>query len=159
MPITSNDTVIENIPVNSSPNDYATDFSVLLNKYGLAYVRSEYYWMVGAPTKVQGWILHLSVIKIQILDLLNLIIPELIEGSVPFKIVIDLDTAGSLLDGNLGYIHLGKLVSIYPENDLQALQLAQKMITLTSSFKGPAIPTDFHLGSILYTRYGSFQQS
>nr|WP_162277512.1 lanthionine synthetase LanC family protein [Chitinophaga rupis] len=56
----------------------------------------------------------------------------------------------------LGYVNLAKIVCIYPESDEEAVRLAEELIVLLSQFKGPDIPTDIHLGAILYTRYGSF---
>jgi hypothetical protein len=155
MIIPNYDTKSANLPVTSRPLKYLKDFSILLEEYGVQCIRSEYYWVVGSITEVQGWVLHLSVIKSKLFELLTLIVPELIRYNVPFKIVKDYYTAVNLLEGNLGYICLGKLICIYPKTDHHASQLAQKLIELTKFFAGPDIPTDFHLGSVVYTRYGS----
>ena len=133
------------------------DYSSLLDQYGVKYIENQYYWQVGSINKTQGWILHLSVIYTQLQELLKLIVPELIKDNISFKVVRDVSTAKNLVDGSLGYINLGKLISIYPENDLEAMELAKRLINLTFRFHGPAVPTDFHLGGVLYTRYGSFK--
>lgn len=73
-----------------------------------------------------------------------------------FKIAKKKKTASLLLSGQLGYYQLGKVVSIYPDSEQKAISLTQKLITLTSHFRGPDIPTDIHLGGKVYTRYGSF---
>src|SRR5579872_4550891 len=122
---------------------FPCDFSALLRQYQVSYRPSQYYWQVGQINHVQGWIIHLTVIHSQLPNLLQKLLPTLISSSIPFKIVRDSDTAGNILDGNLGYINLGKLISIYPENDAQALELAKNLIALTRHFSGPAIPTDF----------------
>jgi serine/threonine protein kinase len=131
-------------------------FAPLLESLGLRFTTAGHYWQVGSITQTQGWILHLSVIKSQLPALLRVVIPELATHNVPFKIVKDVENASNLLDGCLGYQNLGKLVCIYPGTDLLASQLAATLIALTNSYRGPRIPTDFHLGSIVYTRYGSF---
>jgi serine/threonine protein kinase len=141
----------------TTPETYIqTDFSSLLYDLGITYTASEYYWQVGEIKSHQGWIIHLSVIRVQLMELLNLVIPFLLGENVSFKIVRDIETAQRLLDGNLGYKNLGKLISICAGNDQQAADLATKLIELTESFRGPAIPTDRHLGNIVYTRFGSF---
>jgi len=134
-----------------------TDYSELLKIYGLEYSAAGYYWQVGVITQTQGWILHLSVIKAQVQPLLRLVIPLLIAQNISFKIAQNWNTITNLLDGALGYIHLGKIVSIYPHDHQEIESLAQQLIEITQPFKGPVIPTDRHLGSIVYTRYGSFK--
>jgi serine/threonine protein kinase len=133
-----------------------TDLSILLQSRGLPFSGCGYYWQVGTITKTQGWILHLSVIKNRLIELIELIIPELKKRNVSFKIPRDTVTAGNLIDGRLGLIHLGKLICIYPDSEQVARHLAVYLIKLTSHLQGPAILTDYFLGSTLYTRYGSF---
>lgn len=156
-------TIIDmNLPLINSSNTQSSrsqvvNYSSILEERGIKYMASEYYWQVGEITKVQGWIIHLSAIKVQLWHLLNLIIPHLTKVNIPFKIVKDSETAGDLLTGALGYTNLGKVVSIYPDNDLLAIDISTELIDLTKSFRGPSIPTDYHLGGIVYTRYGSFK--
>src|SRR5580704_16707776 len=107
------------------------DYSEILKKYGLEYKVNGYYLQVGDISKVQGWILHISVIKSQMIDLLESLIPALIKENTPFKIATNRVIAGGLLDGSLNYTQLAKLVCIYPENDSRALYLARVLIELT----------------------------
>lgn len=132
------------------------DYSSMLDTLNVKYIPSEYYWQVGEIIKTQGWIIHLSVIRMQVAKLLNIIVPELIAANLPFKIVRDSDTAAALVSGNLGSIHLNKIVCIYSDDDFQLSQIAKKMISITSGLRGARIPTDRNLGGIVYTRYGSF---
>jgi serine/threonine protein kinase len=132
------------------------DYSHFLTMYGVKYQSCSYYLQVGEINITQGWILHISVAFYQINDLLTAIIPYLIEQKIPFKIVRDITTANLLLQGNLGSINLGKLVSIYPSNDYLALNLSESLITLTKEYHGPEILTDYHLGGSVYARYGSY---
>lgn len=152
---------IENTLLIESKSEFGVadilDYSEILNQYGLNYIRNEYYYQIGPISKVQGWILHISVIKTQLEDLLSIVIPILLKDGISFKIVLDPYTAEMLLNGGLGYIHLGKLISIYPETDIIACKIAKQLIKLTEHFSGPDIPTDFHLGAVVYTRYGSFK--
>jgi len=139
-----------------SIQDETEDFSMLLTSLGVEYNGSQYYWQVGTISKIQGWILHLSVIKTQLTALVNLVIPLLVKENVPFKIARNRSTAEKLINGNCGTKYLAKVISIYPATDQQGADLASLLIPLTGDFKGPAIPTDFCLRNIVYTRYGSF---
>ena len=149
--------IASNITNNKIGNNLRyEDYSEILSTYGLEYTPSGYYWQIGEIRKVQGWILHLSVIRLQLADLLHNLIPKLVAEKIAFKVPRNSSMAGTLLEGGFGYIRLGKMVSIYPEDDEQTISICQKLIVWTQPFKGPEIPTDIHLGSIVYTRYGAF---
>ncbi|MBO9730197.1 MAG: protein kinase [Chitinophaga sp.] len=133
------------------------DYQGLLEMNGIAYTSDENFLRVGVPENVKGWIFHLSVIKVQFLKLFEIVYPFLAEHKLPYKIPSDDITKDQLVDGALGYERLGKVITIYIDNDRAALQLARQLITLTASFKGPAVPTDIHLGAVVYVRYGGFR--
>jgi len=141
---------------NQALVSFISDYSEILQAHRLEFIPSSYYWQVGKITRTQGWILHLSAINSQVWELLETVIPLLKNNNAAFKIVRDQLALSHLLDGGLGYIHLGKIVSIYPETDEKANNLAQLLIQFTNRFSGPTIPTDRHLGGVVYTRYGSF---
>lgn len=116
----------------------------------------QHYYQIGNIKGEQGWIVHLSVIREQIQELLAAILPELLKHKISFKIIKDSQTADKALSGALGYARVGKIVRIYPDSLDKTLQLVDKLITLTKPFKGPVVLTDSHLAGIVYTRYGSF---
>ena len=139
----------------------ASNFIKILNKncaevlglYGLEYETSGHYLKVGEISSKGQWVLHISVVKRQLSGLLLDLIPFLVNENVPFRFVRNEEIAGQFLDGTLGFQNLGKLTCIYPENESRALFLAEKLIFLTTRFKGPAIPTDRWLGGCVYTEY------
>lgn len=133
----------------------ANDYGEILHKHGAQYETVGNYLQVGKIEWVQGWIINISVIRPQLPDLLDTIIPLLLGESVPFKVVENEDTAMGILNGTFGYTELGKLVSIYPRGNDQSLSVAQKLLKITQSFRGPRVLTDRHLGSVIHTRHGS----
>jgi len=128
------------------------DCKEILEEYGLSYREEGFYLEVGEPIS-KGWVLHVSAIRIQFTPMLKAVLPVLIDSKVAFKIPKDKDTAKNLLDGTLGYIQLGKLICIYPENDAIAFALAKDLIKITHEFRSPSIPTDKLLGATVYTIY------
>jgi len=132
------------------------DYSDILCEMGISYSASDYYWQVGEIELTQGWIVHLSVIRIQVVELLRLVVPLLVGLQFPFKIVRDSDTVKLLLTGSLGYINLGKIIKIYPTNADKATEIVKLLISFTGGFRGPKIPTDRRIAGIVYVRYGSF---
>ncbi|MDN5211974.1 lanthionine synthetase LanC family protein [Fulvivirgaceae bacterium BMA12] len=134
----------------------SANYAKILKKHHLKYQAVDHYYQVGHPEKVQGWILHLSPVWTEIPDLLTIVLPLFTTHNVPFKIVQDKGVASTLNQGGLGYHQLGKVFCIYPPSDEIAMMLARELLVRTKDFKGCTIPTDFHLGGILYARYGSF---
>lgn len=133
------------------------DYSELLKAHNLDYKPADlYYYQIGELYRVQGWMLHVSTARFAIRELISLIIPELIKEDVAFKVIYCNEAATMLMNGELGYAHIGKAIRIYPDNDEQALSLAERLIELTSTLRGPAVPSDIYLGGTVYARYGSF---
>ena len=141
-------------PVEKEPIMH--DYAKILDEYELKYKEVDYYYQVGDLNQIQGWILHLSSIWPQIPTLLSTILPTLLENDASFKVVQNMDKAIGLCNGNFGYHQCGKIFCIFPKDDLSGVTLAKELLTITKGFKGCAIPTDYHLGGIIYTRYGSF---
>ncbi len=133
------------------------DYAEILGKYDLPYRQSGFYYQVGEIEKVQGWILHLSVVWTQLEDLLNTVLPLLTPNNIPFKIVYNAQTAKTLCDGGLGYNKLGKPLCLYPPSDDIAIRLVKKLLEVTQGFHGSSVPTDLPLGGVIFTRYGSFK--
>jgi serine/threonine protein kinase len=86
---------------------------------------------------------------------LNAVVPYLNEQAIPFKIAKDELVLEYLNSGRLGATQVGKFITIYPRLE-DAVQVAESILDLTSGFEGPRIPSDLHLGGVLYTRYGPF---
>lgn len=132
------------------------NYAELLEKHSLKYQDLGIYYGIGEIKKVQGWILHLSSIWTETNDLLETIVLLLKQYAIPFKVVKDHRTVDRITNGGFGYNKLGKVMCIYPPTDEIGLKLAKELLDVTKGFSGCDIPTDFHLGGIVYTRYGSF---
>lgn len=132
------------------------DYSAILEAHGLSYVTDGYYLKVGNNNRVQGWMLDISGVASQFTHMLHHVLPILISEGVSFKIPRRKYIAGCLSNGELGLAQLGKLICVYPNDDIQAQLLANMLIALTNEFRGPDVLTDLYLGGTVYCRYGSF---
>jgi len=151
-------TYIDSVPpevAEKSEKKKVINYSDILDEYGLKYESVDYYLQVGEITWNQGWILDISVVFYQVEDLLTSVLPILRKKNIAFKIIRSVGKARSILNGELGYLQLGKIISIYPADNEQASKLAQELIDLTQSFKGPEILTDRKLNGVIFTRYGA----
>ncbi len=130
------------------------EYSTILDSYGLAYFAlDDYYWQVGTPSRQDGWILDIAVVLPYLRKLITELIPELVSMQIPFQLVRNSEVAQAVLDGELGYRQLGKLICLYPENGERAAAIAKNLISLTDRYQGPMICTDRHLGTVLHARY------
>ena len=147
MTINESETVI----IVDDPKKKARDFSSLLDEYSVVYTREDPYFLVGSKSEEPGWILEISVVRSQVIDLLKRLIPILYLENLPFRIANSPDNARHILDGNLGHLQVGRLISIYPGSDEKAVRLARILIRETKKFAGPAIPGSVPLGGAVYT--------
>lgn len=132
----------------------AGDYSNILRSHGVNFKEvDEHYYQVGSSRKTAGWLLHVSCVKRQIPDLYKLVVPELIKKKVSFKLIKNATSAETNLSGGLGYESLGKILVISPVSDVDAREIAMKLIALCSQFTGPAIHTDSWLGGNVYTQF------
>lgn len=152
----NNSLIIESIPQESLKSE-DQDYTQMLSQFGCKYIADGAFLLVSQLRANQGWLLHLSITKHQIQDLLNITIPYLLSQNVAFKIPRNLSLVKAILNGEFGTSQIGKIITIYPNDDLHSTSLAKTLIRLTNEFKGPKVPTDFQLGNIVYTRYGSYK--
>lgn len=131
------------------------DLSTILQQYDIKYISSGYYWKVGESLQKEGWIIHVSVVRQQAFSIAKAIIPILKRENICFAIAKNIKVIRYILDGNFGYEHIGKIISIYPTNDAQADLLSKLLLPLVINFKGPQIPNTIKLSSILYAEYQS----
>lgn len=131
------------------------EYSKFLDHYRAEYKINGHYLQVGQIESVYGWILNLSAVEVHILLLLEAVVPYLLYEQVAFKIPNNEEITKALLSGALGYTEIGKIICIYPETTDKAVQVARSLLRYTQQIKGPAIPGNYCLGGIVYTRFGS----
>ena len=111
--------------------------------------------MVGKPTRVAGWKLHVSATVAGVERLFERVLPCLARHDAHFKIAAERNAILQLNAGDLGEAQIGKVITVYPRDDDEAVALARELIEHTHGIVGPSIVTDLHLGEAVYTRYGS----
>jgi class III lanthionine synthetase len=137
---------------NAMPEHYGR----LLDKYKLSYTVTGCHLQVGIIKATQGWLLHVSVIVPQMPVLLERLLPVLLDAGIPFKIIKSSSCHADLNTGQYGLTQVGKVLTIYPENDGLALEMAWFILARTADLAGPPVRTDLSLSPVLFARYGSF---
>ena len=114
----------------------------------------------SARTPDQGWKLHVSATAAAAEDVLRRALPVLLAEDVGFKIAKSLDVVNALNAGEGGLGQVGKFMTVYPNDDDQAVALALALDEATAGLPGPEVPTDraVRLGSLVHYRYGAFAE-
>jgi len=133
----------------------AGEFAARLRALGVNPRRQDPWLMVGTPTHVAGWKLHLSADITGVDRLFDRVLPCLARRGAHFKMVAERDTLVQLSAGSLGESQIGKVITVYPRSVAEAVALAGELIEHTRGIAGPRVATDLHLGAAVYARYGS----
>jgi hypothetical protein len=107
-----------------------------------------------------GWKLHVSATILNAPAILKRIAPVLADRSVQFKAARSLVEVNKLNSGlYYSYSQIGKIITVYPRSESEAVSLAQRLDELTWRFKGPSVPFDFRFRrtSNIYYRFGAFR--
>ncbi len=112
----------------------------------------------GARTPDQGWKLHLSASVRSADALLERALPVLLAEPLAFKVARSIAALRGLNAGEHGLTQVGKFVTVYPDDDRQAVRIAADLDAATRGLAGPVVPSDRPLspGSRVWYRYGSF---
>jgi hypothetical protein len=133
----------------------AEEFTTRLRALGVTPRREDAWLMVGKPTRVASWKLHVSATVTGVDLLFERVLPCLARHAAHFKIAAEREAIVQLNAGNFGEAQIGKVITVYPRNDAEAVALARELIEHTRGIVGPTIATDLHLGEAVYARYGS----
>lgn len=117
-------------------------------------------WLMPTPPpqREQGWKLHVSATLVSAPQVLARVLPILKASGASFKLAASPSYLGDLNSGASGYSQVGKFMTVYPQSDEQAVELAQRLDRATSGLAGPRVPSDRHLhrNSLVSYRYGAF---
>jgi serine/threonine protein kinase len=125
-----------------------------LNRHWIQIVRQ------GASIPEQGWKIHISAASCSALEILQRVLFILLAEDANFKIAASLEKLDYLNQGKGGLSQIGKFITVYANDNAQAVFLASLLHNATKGkeLRYPDIPSDrqLSLGSLIYYRYGSF---
>jgi class IV lanthipeptide synthase len=110
----------------------------------------------GAPAS--GWKLHISATILNAATTLERIAPVLARCGVQFKAPRSLVEVMKLNSGlHHTYSQIGKVITVYPRDENEAVNLAERLHQLTRRLDAPSVPFDsrFADSSNVYYRYGA----
>jgi hypothetical protein len=119
-------------------------------------------WAFATPAGVrspeQGWKLHISATEASAADVLAATVPVLVAEGVPFKFAASHRIVRLLNSTHADRASGGKVVTVYPADDAQAVRLAEACHRATEGLAGPVSLSDraYRPGSLVHYRYGGF---
>lgn len=108
--------------------------------------------------RTQGWKLHVSATVRSATQVLTTCAPILIGVDCQFKVARDLTHVEWLTHANCPRGNAGKVLTVYPADDEQAVALAHRLDVATRDLEGPRVLSDRQLrpGSLVHYRFGAF---
>ena len=115
----------------------------------------------GACTPEQGWKLHISATEASAAAVLAATVPVLVAEGVAFKFAAGHQVVRLLNSTHADRASGGKVLTVYPADDAQAVRVAEACHRATEGLAGPAILSDrpYRPGSLVHYRYGGFSAS
>jgi serine/threonine protein kinase len=113
---------------------------------------------LGRNDATQGWKIHVSATLLSANDVFSRARPILTEYDAAFKVPARLDFLAALNSGLRSFSQVGKFLTVYPKNEVEAVKLARELHTATRRLHGPKIPFDAHYrkNSLVFYRYAPF---
>lgn len=111
-----------------------------------------------APSATRGWKLHVSAALPAAPDVLERAMKVLLGHTASFKLAASMRVLEALNEGDAGPSQIGKFITVYPDDDEQAVLLAGELHAATEGLRGPPVLSDRPLvpGSLVHYRYGLF---
>ncbi|QGK70403.1 hypothetical protein GIY23_13515 [Allosaccharopolyspora coralli] len=119
-------------------------------------------WCAATPEegvrRTQGWKLHVSATPVSAPDVLDRALPVLLEAHSPFKFTASRNHLAMLNDRHTSRGHSGKFLTVYPDSDQEAVELAERLHEATDGLAGPRVLSDrpYRPESLVHYRYGAF---
>lgn len=108
----------------------------------------------------QGWKLHISTTILNAPEVLETAATFLKSQGALFKAPVSLREIKKINSGiYYNYSQIGKIITVYPQTNEQAVFFAEQLHLLTKKLSAPAVPFDlqFKPESSVYYRYGAFK--
>lgn len=117
-----------------------------------------YYCPKDQPSVAQGWKIHVSASAAQASICLAELTPVLARLRIPFKLPGRINDIVFLNSGDAGMEQVGKVITLYPSDNEQALGAIVQLDQHWPVSEGPQVPTDLHVrpGSAVSFRFGVF---
>lgn len=120
---------------------------------GIRYKESEHWYIIGKADAVNKWLLYISVRTSQANELIEQVLPVLVNRKVSFKVLRNQALVNQVNGSAFDLLEAGKVVTIYPVSVADAIAIVAVLEPITCQFKGQFIVNCTRIGEVLYTGY------
>ena len=131
----------------------AASYRNILQDHGLQYTEKDVWLDVGRHKTTDGWIVFISVVKAQIVDLFQELLPVLVELKMSFRVISDSMTHHYLNMGRYGRSSVGRVFTLYPITEQQLVKLIAILLPLLRKYSGPRVEGTYSLAPSLYAAF------
>jgi Lanthionine synthetase C-like protein/Protein kinase domain len=112
----------------------------------------------GDPARIQGWTLHLSATPASAGQVVARVVPVLRKFGVGFTFASSIAVVRQLISRDCDRSLSGKVLTVHPDGDGQAVALAAELHASTEGLAGPRILSaqPFRPGSLVHYRYDAY---
>lgn len=129
-----------------------TAYAPLLKARKIQFREDDKTLSIGFNAVKPGWVIFISCRTVDTDELLELLLPILKDGQVPFQLIKNQLLQYRLNSGAFGEGMVGKVISLFPPTESAAVDLVTKLQPITEKFIGPEIPAALRLGRVLYAQ-------
>ncbi|MFB6454001.1 protein kinase [Chitinophaga sp. Hz27] len=141
----------------SFPSSIQNDqYTVIIEQSGRTYNTSGHLISVGKKKQFSGWVILLSSVQHEVSGFLPSILPFLLEKEWAFEIPLSPLTSKKFINGDYGLERMGTVVTIFPENDEQAIEIINSIQGRTTSCNYTTIPKSIHIINNIFVRKAEF---
>ena len=141
------------------------DFTYSNEKFLVKFQKNDYwlYFLESRKYELKDYFfkIHISATVYNYKEIFKVVLPILFEKKVQFKIINGEKHLEKINTGEYGYSQIGKIITIYPENETELMYLLEELYRKTKGYSSIEIPSDFRYknSEVVYYRYGEFIDS
>jgi|GEM_PF-3909022 len=145
-------TTVDKLKCSTVPFSYSAYFV----PFGMIPVIAPPYLVIG-DCKEPGWLVHISVIRQHMDQLMGSVLAYLIKQDLTFSIPEGLDQHTHILDGRTGLDNVAKVVNIHIVDDSKLHSVLSDLIRITNGLAGPAIYNTISISQLLFVSWGTLK--
>lgn len=127
------------------------DYAPLLKRRGIKYREDDLWLTVGKIDPNCKWQLFITTKTQGTIELLENTLSLITMTKVPFRIIKNENYQYNLNAGAFGESEVGKVVTLFPATEKEAVQLVNMLRPATAAYKGPRIQGSNRLASSIYS--------
>lgn len=129
-----------------------TEFSSLLSSRHISFQTLPGYLVVGTPP-AEGWAIFLSLTQNNVAQVIEVLISQLIDSGAAFIMAKSSQDVVFINSGRYQNGNIGKVITVFPRSDKEALAFAKEMISAGQDKDGPAVSGAQQLKANVYVAY------